>query len=707
MSQDLPAEGPSVPLRGLGLSLTALAVPVLGALVFPGYLGEAGALLWLLALVPAFLLAYYRGWRGVATALALGMAVLTLTQVVATVLAREIPDLLFWIVVAYLGISVGIGWVTELLHRKRAEVENLALTDLLTRLPNRRHARAFLQNEFGAAERGRPLCVVLFDLDNFKAYNDRWGHQAGDEALRGFAEILLSTTRRMNLSSRFGGEEFLSILAGSEVEGALVFADRVREQLRALTIPNGPLTVSAGVAAYHPSMASPDELIAAADLALYRAKREGRNQVRVFGRPRDTAPGEGEGPESPTTDPPVRDGREVAAAAPGATPDAPSADDAEAFRSSATLLPERPTGFGEGRRVLVVEDDPGIRTTVARYLVTEGFLVTEARDTLEGREAVAEEFAVVITDIRFQGPPGTELVAVVKARWPDTQVIAMTGLRDAHIAAQALQAGADSYMFKPFGMPELQARLMDCLAGRDRALAQRQHHGSLSPEGEGRAAKARPALVAGARALVRAMEARDPYTRGHSQRVGEYAVVLADVLGVDPGELDRETLRLACEFHDVGKLHVPDRILNKPEALTAEELREVRRHPRVGRGILEPLFRDPVILSVVTWHHERWDGTGYPDQLPGEVIPLPARIVAVADALEAMTSDRPHRPWMPWDEAVEEVRRGAESRFDPHLMDAFEEALPSLRRAHDASVNASGSPVREPGSLEMSPSDAN
>ena len=690
MHQDLPAQGPSVPLRGLGLSMTALAVPIVGALVFPEDLGEAGALLWLLALVPAFLLAYYRGWRGVATALALGMAVLTLTQVAATVLAREIPELLFWIVVAYLGISVGIGWVTELLHRQRAEVESLALTDILTRLPNRRHARAFLQNEFGAAERGRPLSVVLFDLDNFKGYNDRWGHQAGDEVLRGFAEILLSTTRRMNLSSRFGGEEFLSILAGSEVEGALVFADRVREQLGALTIPSGPLTVSAGVAAYHPSMESPDELLAAADLALYRAKREGRNQVRVFGRPRDTAPGESEGPDGAATDAAMRE--------------EPRAD-AEAFRSPATLLPERPTGFGEGRRVLVVEDDPGIRATVVRYLTAEGFLVTEAQDTLEGREAVAEEFAVVITDIRFQGPPGTELVAVVKARWPDTQVIAMTGMRDAHIAAQALQAGADSYMFKPFGMPELQARLVDCLAGRERALARRQQHGSLSPEGEGRAAKARPALVAGIRALVRAMEARDPYTRGHSQRVGEFAVVLADVLGLDPGELDRETLRLACEFHDVGKLRIPDPILNKPEALTVEELREVRRHPRVGRGILEPLFRDPVILSVATWHHERWDGTGYPDQLPGQVIPLPARIVAIADVLEALTSDRPHRPWMPWDEAVEEVRQGAGTRFDPHLMDAFEEALPALRRAHDASVNASGSPVLEPGSLEMSPSD--
>jgi diguanylate cyclase (GGDEF)-like protein len=274
-------------------------------------LGEAGALLWLIALIPAFLLAYYRGWRGVATALAMGMAAISLTQVVATVLQRTIPDLLFWIVVAYLAIAIGIGWVTELLHRERADVEDLALTDILTRLPNRRHARAFLDNEFGAAERGRPLAVVLFDLDDFKSYNDRFGHQVGDDGLRHFAEILVSTTRRMNLSSRFGGEEFLTVLAGSDEEGALVFAERVRETLASGRLSKGSLTVSAGVAAYHPSMRSPDELIAAADLSLYRAKRDGKNCVRVFGRPQDLVAEDSDAGNAQTNEAPHPEGPTV------------------------------------------------------------------------------------------------------------------------------------------------------------------------------------------------------------------------------------------------------------------------------------------------------------------------------------------------------------------------------------------------------------
>ena len=273
---------PHVPLRALILSLAALAVPTIAALQLPEVLGQYGPLLWLLLLVPAFLLAYYRGWRGVATALAAGMATLSTTQVVASWMGIAVPDLLLGVVVVYVAIAVGIGWLAENLHRDRSEVEDMALTDILTHLPNRRHARIFLANEFAAAVRGRLLSAVFFDLDGFKEFNDRHGHAAGDEALRSFAEILTQTTRRMNLSARFGGEEFLSVLAGSDAEGAVRFAERVRIALAARALSGYTLTVSCGVATYDPSLHSPDELLAAADHALYQAKREGRNRVRLF-----------------------------------------------------------------------------------------------------------------------------------------------------------------------------------------------------------------------------------------------------------------------------------------------------------------------------------------------------------------------------------------------------------------------------------------
>ena len=271
-----------VPPRALGISVAALAVPVAAAFWTPESLLDYAALMWLLALMPAFLLAYYRGWSGVATALAMGMATLSVTQAVVLWLQRPLPDLLLGVVVAYLAISLCIGWLAEAYRSRIDDAMQLAFTDLLTELPNRRHARTFLSAEFAAAERGRPLAVVLFDLDGFKAYNDRWGHGAGDDALIAFSRVLEENTRQMNLSARFGGEEFLTVLSGSEEEGAAAFAERVRAGFLKQGLSRGALTVSAGVASYHYRMDDPDQLLAAADVALYRAKDGGRNQVHVF-----------------------------------------------------------------------------------------------------------------------------------------------------------------------------------------------------------------------------------------------------------------------------------------------------------------------------------------------------------------------------------------------------------------------------------------
>jgi predicted signal transduction protein with EAL and GGDEF domain len=162
-----------VPARALFLSLAALAVPSGAALLVPDILGEQSVFLWLLALIPAFLLAYHRGWQGAAAALAAGMVTLSITQVVAQLIGHSIPEGLFPVVVAYIVITLGVGWMAEVLLRDKDRMEGMAFEDGLTRLPHRRHARVFLENEFAAAQRGRLLCVVLFDLDDFKGYNDR------------------------------------------------------------------------------------------------------------------------------------------------------------------------------------------------------------------------------------------------------------------------------------------------------------------------------------------------------------------------------------------------------------------------------------------------------------------------------------------------------------------------------------------------------
>lgn len=658
-----PTVARRVPTRALVLSIVALLVPVAGALLVPDQLGDYGALLWLLALIPAFLLAYYRGWRGVATALAAGMATLAFTQAVAAIMGREVPDLLLGIVVAYLGISLGIGWLAEVLHKDRDEVEDLSFTDGLTNLPNRRHARVFLENEFAAAERGRLLSVALFDLDHFREYNERWGEQTGDRALVALGEILSRTTRRMNLSARFGGEEFVSVLAGTGSEGAMVYSERVRQAFKALRLPQGTLTVSAGVATYHPSMRSPDELLAAADHALYQAKHEGRNRVQLFGRSLldETLQGE------PLTPEQLEAGAEDAGEYP--RPD----EQIGRSRPPLTLLPHQITEFGAGRRVLVVEDEDQVRTLIARYLTREAFEVEQVRDVQGALKALKTEYDVAVTDIRLPGASGIELISSIKSRWPATQVVVITGLRQGEVAAEALAAGADRYLFKPFGMPELRAHLVDALSRRDRILAGRAEREGLGPEERERLERSRKKAMDGVRSLTGAVETRTPHLEGHGEAVADCVRILAGS-GADL-EVSLDSLLRGAHVHDMGMIGISHGILDSDGSLTPDEIEEVRRHPLIGRRILEPFVAEPPILEAVAWHHERWDGTGYPDGLAGEGIPLPARIVGLASALVAMTSSRPWRDPLPWEEAVGEVRSQSGGQFDPDLVERLEEVL--------------------------------
>jgi diguanylate cyclase (GGDEF)-like protein len=262
-------------------------VPLFASFYQPQPIDDHELLIWLLALVPAFFLSYYRGWRGVALAMTVGMVVLVATQIVILLTGRTIQNwpLFLMVLAVYIGVALALGWVTELLHRERVEAERLAHEDDLTSLPNRRSARTHLDMEFAAARRNRPLCVVLLDLDGFKAYNDRYGHAAGDERLREVGRLLAEHTREMNLTARYGGEEFLSVLSGAGVAGARAFAERVVAAIRVEAESGGEpaQTISAGVAEYREGMEDPGELLAAADAALYQAKAAGGDRVVVHG----------------------------------------------------------------------------------------------------------------------------------------------------------------------------------------------------------------------------------------------------------------------------------------------------------------------------------------------------------------------------------------------------------------------------------------
>jgi len=627
---------------------------------------EGLALVWLLALVPALLMAYYRGWRGVAVALAVGMGAMAITQVLSDQLGRQTPDGMIGVVAAFALMALGIGVLSERLHRERVEIEDLAFTDILTELPNRRHALAFLDSEFAAAVRGRELAIVLLDLDHFKRYNDRNGHAAGDEAMVTFAQILRDTTRQMNLSARFGGEEFVSVLAGSDSDGAGIFAERVRALLEKANVPGGPLTVSAGVAGWHPSMRSAEDLLAGADHALYQAKRDGRNCVRVFGPSAmeaentraQKARAAGDAAETELLDP----------TAPGSA----QAGDTEGSGGG-------PTGFGSGRRVLLVEPDDALRHRALTYLRLEGFQVEEADASASAVRLLHMEYDVVVAAPLAVGAAGKRIGAVVKSRWPETPVVEVGDSSTGDLDREPLTPGVEFRVFRPLRTEELKAILHEALARRDRILGERAERRFLSAEAAERKAAVAELILNGARELVRAVELRDTFGgSNHAARVAAYSLALADALDPNENRIDRRQLRLGCELHDVGKIGSPGPVLDKESRLSPEEFREVQKHTTIGRRLLEPLLDDQMVLHIVAWHHERWDGSGYPDGLAGEAIPLAARVVAIAEALDAMTSDRAYRRALGWDLASDQVRSLAGTQFDPAVVAAFERALPAV-----------------------------
>ena len=281
-----------VPASALVVSFLALAIASIVNLAWPEVLPDYFALVWVLALIPPFLLAYYRGWEGAALALAAGMILLIGVEVGGSLITNRV--IRWWIVggviFMLIGVSLGAGAVAEKLHSHTSDALQMAFSDPLTGLPNRRILDAFLSKEFAAAQRGSALSVAVFDIDGFKSYNDTRGHSAGDDALRLVAGMLDKNTRAMNVSGRQGGDEFLALLPGEPLAGAYHFAERVRAAIADSAVARErSLTVSAGVAAYSPPMADPKELLEAADRSLYAAKRLGGNAVVASGELDDGA----------------------------------------------------------------------------------------------------------------------------------------------------------------------------------------------------------------------------------------------------------------------------------------------------------------------------------------------------------------------------------------------------------------------------------
>ena len=323
----------------------------------------------------------------------------------------------------------------------------------------------------------------------------------------------------------------------------------------------------------------------------------------------------------------------------------------------------RPPHTGNARpRVLCVDDEPGILHVLCRLLEVQGFEPVTCGDPVAAVPLFDDNsFDVVITDIDMPVMSGLALMKALRARQPELPVVVVTGHGTVDTAIKALREGASGMLVKPFTGEELLGEVRRALA------ASQMHYEALQYR------YLSPVLDSIALTLSTAIEARNLETGEHCRQLGVLSERMAAVLGRD--ERQRMTIRIGGYLHDIGKIGIADAILLKPGRLTDEEMAEMRRHSEIGAAILEVHEAMADIAQIVRHHHERWDGLGYPGGLAGAAIPLGGRIIAVADAFSAMTSDRVYRPKLSLDRAWAELRAHCGTQFDPEIVAAFEQVV--------------------------------
>jgi len=316
------------------------------------------------------------------------------------------------------------------------------------------------------------------------------------------------------------------------------------------------------------------------------------------------------------------------------------------------------SGATERPTILVVEDEPHIRDLLSGLLGALGYrllMAASAEQALDALNVVSPD--LVLTDVHLGAMSGIELCAQLKAdpRYELMPVVILTAVGDLEARVAGLAAGADDFFTKPVEFVELRTRLAALL--RVRTL--------LSQLDRAEAVITTLALT---------IEARDPYTLGHCDRLSRYAVAVGEALGLDAEML--RALRLGGYLHDLGKIAVPDGILLKPGPLDPIEQERVRAHPGAGSDLVLGLRSLELVRPIMRHHHEKWDGSGYPDGLKGEAIPLGARIISVVDVYDALHTDRPYKAALSRSEAVSTLIRETDAGYwDPRIIETFLEIL--------------------------------
>jgi len=550
----------------------------------------------------------------------------------------------------------------QLLNQLR-KIEHLSMSDQLTGLPNRRSFELRINEEWKRASREQtPLSILVVDIDNFKKYNDTYGHQQGDAILQAAANVFSGALKHpSDFAARWGGEEFVMLLCNTDSNGALDIAEQIRKIIETVEIPapNGAatnITVSVGVntrASEHDGTI--DEFISRADMALYEAKNKGRNRVCCF-----------------------------------------------------EMLYEKKTCEDSKveLKIIFVVDDNDTNLTMAEEALLNQYRVI-ALSSAEKMFKAMEKFRpdLILLDIQMPEMSGFDAMKKLKTSdaHADIPVIFLTGLSDAESEAYGIKLGAVDFMMKPFSIPVLLNRIKNHLhideLVRERTTQLTERTGQLARRTEqliqrtGQLERLKNGIVF---TLADIVENRDSNTGGHIDRTSVYIQILIDAMltrGVYSDEMrgwDLDSVVSSARLHDLGKIAIPDSILNKPGKLTDEEFAVIKEHPTAGERIIEHMMSrtgDADFLHnaklFAAYHHEKWDGTGYPYGLNDTAIPLQGRIMAVIDVYDALVSERPYKKAFTHEKAVSIIMEDSEKHFDPLIAGVFYEINDQIMAARD------------------------
>jgi len=328
-------------------------------------------------------------------------------------------------------------------------------------------------------------------------------------------------------------------------------------------------------------------------------------------------------------------------------------------------------------QILVVDDEEPIRNALKKFLMQQQYEVYAAGTGDEALQQLRRHrIALMLFYIRMPGTSGVDLVTQAIEIEPELAILMLTAVNDATSAALCMQRGAMDYLTKPIELADLGRAVQRALKRREMLLENRQLNQWLKEEVSTRTAelqrergKLERLSIATLEALVNALEAKDPYMRGHSARVADLSATVAHELGMP--EEDVEQVRVAGRLHDIGKIGTRESVLNKQGALTPEEFEHVKQHVIIGSQILAPLAHLGDIIPAVRHHHERWDGTGYPDGLRGEEIPIGARILGAAEVFDALSTSRAYQEKMSPEKAVQRAADLSGTVLDPKVFEAL------------------------------------